>query len=41
MNQVMRIKRQQFAAYKAAEFWPTWHKRYTPSFRFIGGSENL
>lgn len=41
MNQVIRIKRQQLAAYKAGEFWPTSHKRYTPSFRFIGNSEKF
>ena len=35
MNQVMAIKRQQFAAYKAGNIWPTGHARYKGNFRFV------
>ena len=35
MNQVMTIKRQQFAAYKAGNIWPTGYARYWCNFRFV------
>ena len=35
MNQVMRVKQQLFAAYKAGNIWPTGYGRNEASFRFI------
>ena len=35
MNQTMKVKQQQFSAYKAGNIWPTGHARYKGNFRFV------
>ena len=35
MNQTIKVKQQQFAAYKAGNIWPTGHARYQGNFQFV------
>ena len=39
MNQTMKVKQQQFSAYKAGNIWPTGHaRRYQGNFQFVYGT---